>query len=106
MMRWALPFETTQRDDELLAILDENGIWTPCQPSPDEYLTTAEPHDRGSILVAAVFEAFINIYKSRVADLLRIASNGTGILAQGELHPDLVNRLAGEASKAAGHVLN
>src|SRR6185369_1156835 len=52
------------------------------------------------------FEAFLNIYKSRVADLLRIASNGSGILPQGELHPDLVDRLAGEASKAAGHVLN
>ena len=65
-----------------------------------------EPHKRGSILVAAVFEAFINIYKNRAADLLRIASNGTGILVLGDLHPDLVNRLSGEASKAAGHVLN
>jgi hypothetical protein len=41
-----------------------------------------------------------------VADLLRIASGGTGILPQGELHPDLVNRLANEASKTARHVLN
>jgi hypothetical protein len=53
-----------------------------------------------------VFEAFISIYKKRVADLLRIATNGTGVLPQGELHPDLVNRLANEASKSAGHVLN
>jgi hypothetical protein len=56
-------------------------------------------------LVAAVFEAFINIYKNRVADLVRIASDGTGILRQGELHPDLVCRLAVEAAKAADHVL-
>ncbi len=85
---------------------DESGKWEPKQPKVEDYLNTSEPHDRGSILVAAVFEAFINIYKNRVADLLRIASNGTGILRRGELHPDLVNRLAGEASKAAGHVLN
>jgi hypothetical protein len=85
---------------------DESGKWEPKQPKVEDYLNTTEPHDRGSILVAAVFEAFINIYKKRVADLLRIASNGTGILPRGELHPDLVNRLAGEASKAAGHVLN
>jgi hypothetical protein len=85
---------------------DESGKWEPKQPKVEDYLNTTEPHDRGSILVAAVFEAFINIYKKRVADLLRIASNGTGILPQGELHPDLVNRLAGEASKAAGHVLS
>lgn len=85
---------------------DESGKWEPKQPKVEDYLNTAEPHDRGSILVAAVFEAFINIYKNRVADLLRIASNGTGILPRGELHPDLVNRLAGEAAKAAGHVLS
>ena len=64
-----------------------------------------EPHERGAILVAAIFDAFISIYNRRVADLLRIASNGTGILPEGELHPDLVNRLANEASKSAGHVL-
>jgi len=80
--------------------------WRPKTPNPDDYRTVTEPHARGSILVAAVFEAFLAIYKSRVADLLRIASHGSGILPQGELHPDLVNRLATEAAKAAGHVLN
>jgi hypothetical protein len=64
-----------------------------------------EPHKRGSLLVAAVFDAFLLIYKSRTADLIRIASEGTGILPEGELHPDLVNRLASEATKAAQHVL-
>lgn len=80
--------------------------WRPKVPDPDDYRTVMEPHARGSILVAAVFEAFLSIYKNRIADLLRIASQGSGILPQGELHPDLVNRLASEASKAAGHVLN
>jgi hypothetical protein len=80
--------------------------WEAQQPNPNDYLNTLEPHARGSILVAAVFDAFLNIYKRRVADLLRIATNGTGILPQGELHPDLVNRMAKEASKAAKHVLN
>lgn len=79
--------------------------WKPKPPKPEDYRTVMEPHARGSILVAAVFEAFINIYKSRVADLLRIASNGTGILTEGELPVDLVNRLADEAAKAADHVL-
>ncbi len=75
-------------------------------PDPDDYKTATEPHDRGAILVAAVFDAFIAIYERRVVDLLRIASSGTGILPEGELHPDLVNRLAEEAAKAAQHVLN
>lgn len=83
----------------------ETGKWSPKKINPNDYHNVMEPHARGSILVAAVFEAFINIYKNQVADLLRIASNGTGILPQGELHPDLVNRLAGEAARCAGHVL-
>ncbi len=80
--------------------------WEPTQPNPNDYQLKTEPHDRGSILVAAIFEAFIQIYKKRVADLFRIASNGSGILPVGELHPDLVNRLATEASRSAQHVLN
>jgi hypothetical protein len=71
-----------------------------------DYKTIFTPHERGSILVAAIFEAFNNIYKLRVADLLRIASNGSGILPLGEIHPDLVNRLSIEASKTASHILN
>jgi hypothetical protein len=85
---------------------NETGKWKAAQPDPDDYRNIKEPHARGSILVAAVFEAFISIYKSRIADLMRIASNGTGILQQGELHPDLVKRLANEAARASGHVLN
>lgn len=65
-----------------------------------------EPHDRGAILMAAVFDAFISIYEKRTEDLVRLATGGTGVLEErASLHPDLVNRLAGEASKAANHVL-
>lgn len=90
---------------EAIGEIDETGQWQPKKPNPEDYRTVMEPHGRGSILVAAVFEAFINIYKSRVADLIRIASNGTGILRQGEIPADLINRLADEAAKAADHVL-
>lgn len=84
----------------------ETGKWKPHVPNPEDYETTIEPHARGAILVAAIFDAFLSIYKGRVADLLRIASSGTGVLPEGELHPDLVNRLASEAAKSAQHVLN
>ncbi len=84
----------------------QENKWKPRQPDPKDYQTELEPHARGAILVAAVFEAFLSIYKRRVADLLRIASNGTGILTPGELHPDLVNRLASEAARTAQQVLN
>jgi len=79
--------------------------WEPQSPDPEDYQATTEPHDRGAILVATMFDVFLAIYKSRTADLLRIASGGTGRLAEGNLHPDLVNRLAAEANKTASHIL-
>ena len=81
------------------------GVWTPHRPDPSEYATTKESHRRGAILVAAVFDAFLSIYSSRTADLLRLATGGSGVLEPGALHPDLVARLASEANKAAQHVL-
>jgi hypothetical protein len=83
----------------------ENGTWIPEKPDPAKLLTTIEPHSRGAILVAAVFDAFLTIYKRRIVDLLRIATGGSGILPPGDLHPDLVERLAQEASKTARHIL-
>jgi hypothetical protein len=85
----------------LRSALDESG-----QPDPRLYDTVFEPHERGSILVAAVFDAFFTTYQARIADLLRIATGGTGQLPEGDLHPDLVTRIAGEAALAAQNILN
>jgi hypothetical protein len=74
-------------------------------PDPRLYETVTEPHDRGSILVAAVFDTFFATYQGRIKDLVRIATGGTGRLPEGDLHPDLVNRIAGEASKTAKNIL-
>ncbi|HSK80969.1 MAG TPA: hypothetical protein VLQ45_31240 [Thermoanaerobaculia bacterium] len=82
------------------------GRWQPHDPTPGEYRREPVPHHRGAHLVAAVFDAFLAIYKTRIADLLRIATGGTGKLPDGQLHPDLVNRLADEAAKSSRHVLN
>jgi hypothetical protein len=72
---------------------------------PGLYQTALEPHERGSILVAAVFDAFFAVYQKRIKDLVRIATGGTGTLPVGDLHPDLVNRVAGEAAKTAQSIL-
>ncbi len=81
------------------------GRWKAAAPRPEDYAATTECHDRGAILVAAMFDAFLSIYKARIADLLRIATGGSGVLPEGNLHPDLVNRLATEAAKTAGSIL-
>jgi hypothetical protein len=75
------------------------------KPNPKSYETTFEPHERGSILVAAVFDAFFRTYQDRIKDLLRIATGGTGRLPEGDLHPDLVNRIAREATRSADSIL-
>jgi hypothetical protein len=83
-----------------------DGAWVPTKPDPARLRNTWEPHDRGAILVAAVFDAFVSIYDRRIQDLLRIATGGTGILPLGQIAPDLVTRLAEEAARTAGHVLS
>lgn len=74
-------------------------------PDPKLYNTVMEPHRRGSIMVAAVFDAFFNIYLRRIRDLIRIATGGTGELPAGDLHPDLVKRIAEEAASTAQTLL-
>jgi hypothetical protein len=73
--------------------------------NPALYRASLEPHVRGSILVAAVFEGFFKTYQQRIQDLLRLATGGTGTLPEGEVSPDLVDRLAAEAAGAAQSVL-
>jgi hypothetical protein len=87
----------TGRNDALRTAID--------RPDPTRYQTVAEPHERGSLLVGAVFEGFFETFEERVRDLVRIATDGSGILPEGELPPDLVDRLATEAAEAAQTVL-
>lgn len=83
----------------------ENGKWLRKEPDPNLLSKTSGPHARGAILLAAVFDAFLTIYNARTADLMRIATGGTGVLPAGDIHPDLVDRLASEAAKTAYHIL-
>lgn len=84
---------------------EETGQWEIRQPDPCALDRETEPHKRGSYLVAAVFNAFNLVYTERVEDLYRISTQGTGVLPEGEIHPDLVNRLASEARDTAAHIL-
>lgn len=72
-------------------------------PDPTLLAKVREPHQRGAILVAAVFDAFVSIYEQRSSDLLRLA-DGVG-QAGSRLPPELVQRLTREAIKSADHVL-
>lgn len=90
----------TGRDGSLREAIDDHEHEAPIVLSDD----LTEPHERGAVLVAAVFDAFLSIYEKRTADLLRIAGVKTGGLSQ-DLHPDLVNRLTREAAKSADQIM-
>lgn len=82
-----------------------DGVWRPNEPDPQRLAEADEPHERGAILVAATFAAFLAIYKVRSQRILALASGGTGIMPQGALSPGVVDALAGEANKTAAHFL-
>jgi hypothetical protein len=65
-----------------------------------------EPHQLGSVLVSAVFEAFTTIFSRKTERYVRLASNGRGVLPVGELPNDLKEILAKEASQLASQFLN
>jgi len=91
--------------DALGGVNPETGHWESRTPDPQALEGIYEPHARGAILVAAVFRAFTLVYHHRVADLFRLSTGGTGILPDGEIHPDLVGRLADEARNIAARIL-
>jgi Subtilase family len=82
-----------------------DGRWVPTAPDPTALTRLTTPHERGAVLVSAVFDALIAIYEARTADLFRLATGGTGRLPDGAIHPDLTSRLAAEAAKSARHLL-
>ena len=78
---------------------NEDGQWQRKKPNIEDYNTIFECHDRGALLVSAVFDAFLAIYKTRTADLVRLATGDPAYCLQVKFIHDLVNRLADEASK-------
>lgn len=83
----------------------EKEKWVAHKPDPVAYQTELGIHQRGSILVAAIFDAFLSIYKRRIQVLLRLATGGSAVLPEGNLQPDLVDKLSDTAAKTASHVL-
>ena len=90
---------------DALGQYDDHGQWQLKQPDPSDYHTLLEPHARGGLLVAAIFEAFVTVYQSRVERIRRIATGGSGILPSGAIHPDLVEELSAAAARTASEAL-
>ncbi|MBD0369479.1 MAG: peptidase M4 [Pyrinomonadaceae bacterium] len=94
-------YTTTGKERPLRSAIDippEGG-------APKPYRPDAEPHELGSVLVSAVFEAFVTVFKRKTERYVRLATQGSGVLPAGELSPDLQAVLAEKASTLAGQFL-
>ena len=95
-LRSAIDFATEHGEDP------ESGS---VKKPPKLYDPSLEPHELGSILVIAVFEAFITVFRRKTERLVRLATNGTGRLTEGDISADLQAALAEKASKLASQFL-
>jgi hypothetical protein len=72
---------------------------------PKQYSPSQDAHELGSILVSAVFEAFVTVFRRKVLPYIRLATNGSGLLPAGDLSHDLQIILSQKASKLASQFL-
>src|SRR5262245_59011368 len=73
---------------------------------PVKYDPALEPHQLGSVLVSAVFEAFVTVVRRKGERLLRIAGLDSRLVGQAQLGEELVRALAQEASDVATRFLD
>lgn len=87
---------TTGRERALRSAIGEEKTYDP----------GLEAHDLGSVLVAAIFDAFTTVYERKIARYVRLATAGSGVLPAGELSADLQSILADRASRLASQFLS
>lgn len=76
-----------------------SALGTP--PDPNKLKTEFEPHERGAILVSAVFDAYFTIYLRRTDNLFRIFRAAGGNTDSSELSGAMASLLAEAASRTA-----
>jgi hypothetical protein len=76
------------------------------QSKPACYDPALEPHRLGSVLVSAVFEAFLTVARRKTDRLFRIAGVDPHAFGRVSLSEALIKALAQEASDIAGQFLN
>ncbi|HEX2456013.1 MAG TPA: hypothetical protein VHI99_20100 [Vicinamibacterales bacterium] len=74
--------------------------------APLRYDPSLEPHQLGTVLVSAVFEAFATIVKRKSERFFRIAGIDPGSVGEAPISDALVKAIAQEASEVAGQFLN
>jgi hypothetical protein len=87
--------QTIGEQQALRTAIDSNA------DKPKRYDEDLEEHDLGSVLVSAVFDAFVTVFNRKTERYFRLATNGTGVLPPGDLPTELQVILAKRASQLA-----
>ena len=91
---------------DYIGTIDDQGVWHRRKPSLGDYSGATEAHDRGAVLVAAVFDAFLQIYETEAREIFALATGGSGIAQPGALASPLVDALTKTACKIAARFLD
>ena len=73
---------------------------------PLAYKPDMEPHQMGTVLVSAIFEAFATVFRRKSARYYRVAGIAPEDIGRVMMSDDLVKILAQEASDVASHFLD
>lgn len=95
----------TAVDLEGIAAFDADAF-LPAGKRPAVYGPDLEAHRMGSVLVSAVFEAFVTVYRRKTLRLLRLAGIAPEELGRRDPGEELVRALAQEAADLADQFLN
>lgn len=91
---------------DYIGFYDDAGIWQRRRADVNDYANATEPHARGAVLVAAVFDAYLQVYELRARQVFRLATGGSGVAPACDLPPVLVKALGDLACTVAEQFLN
>ncbi|MFL6390414.1 MAG: S8 family serine peptidase [Terriglobales bacterium] len=81
-------------------------VWEKTVPDPRKLSQAEEAHERGAILVAAIYGALVSIYETRAARLLRLTGASDGAPQTSDLPAELIDLLAEQLTRSATQVLH
>ena len=74
---------------------------------PARFDPELDTYEMGTVLLSAILEALFRVYKRKAEPLMRLATGGSGLIAEGAALPaDLIDQLAHLASRLASHFLS
>jgi hypothetical protein len=85
---------------------DEQEGWRLTEPNSNDYSNSIGIDNRAALLVAAIFDGFLQVYRQRSKEVLHLADSLADGQLSGKMSGALIFRLAEEASTVARKILH